>query len=120
MEALLHFTLFMKLPNMPKINNSFVVLIPKRSQAHWSITSKFRPKSLCNVVYKIISKVVANRFKGVLSSIIEPFRSAFIKGRMISDNYRIAHEVIRSFKKKKRTTIRGFKLDVAKNDDRME
>eukprot|EP00253_Pinus_taeda_P024786 PITA_24786 len=43
------------------LNTSFVSLIPKQESAH--IAEKYRPIALCNVVYKIISKVVANRLK---------------------------------------------------------
>ena len=104
--------------SLGKINKTFLVFIPKKSQA--TTMSDFRPISLCNVVYKIISKIIASRLKDVLPNIISPSQSAFLKGRLITDNYIIAHEVIHSFKTKKKSKSMGIKLDMAKAYDRME
>lgn len=72
-------------------------------------------------VYKIISQVVANRVKRVLHKIISPFQSTFVEGRFIFDDYIIAHEIMHSFKKKrKKIKMIGFKLDMSKAYDRME
>ena len=62
-----------------KLSSTFIALIPKVKNLI-SITD-FRPISLCNVIYKIISKVLANRLKIILPHIISPFQSAFIPGR---------------------------------------
>ena len=104
--------------SLRKINKTFLVLNPKKSQA--TTLSDFRPISLCNVVYKTISKIIADRVKDVVPNIISPLQSAFLKGRVITNNYIIAHEVIHSFKTKKKSKSKGIKLDMAKVYDRMK
>lgn len=48
--------------DIKEINHSFIVLIPK--QSHPKEPSHFRPKSLYNIIYKVVAKVLANRLKG--------------------------------------------------------
>jgi hypothetical protein len=62
-------------------NHSFIALIPKCMGA--SSVNHFRPISLCNIIYKIISKLLANRLKPLLSKIISHFQTTFVPGRHI-------------------------------------
>ena len=69
---------------LKSINHTFITLIPKVNNLER--VSNCRPISLCNVIYKIISKVIANRLEPLLESIISETRSAFIADRLIANN----------------------------------
>ncbi|CAM8910586.1 unnamed protein product [Rhodiola kirilowii] len=73
------------------VNETLITLIPKVKVAER--VEDLRPISLCNVMMKIITKVLANRLKEVLPSIITQNQSAFIGGRLITDNILLAHEI---------------------------
>lgn len=81
----------------------------------------FRPLSLCNVAYKVITKVLASRFRNVLSSIIHPSHATFIPNRSITNNCIIIHEVIFFMKSKKgKNWFMTTKVDLTKAYDRVE
>jgi len=101
------------------LNHTYIALIPKKPKPE--LSSDFRPISLCNVVYKLITKVIANRVKPLLPSIISDTQGAFTQGRLISDNILIAYEVFHAMRSD--TTMNGsmaVKLDMAKAFDRVE
>ncbi|KAL0458285.1 UNVERIFIED_CONTAM: LOB domain-containing protein 29 [Sesamum latifolium] len=96
------------------LNDTQIVLIPKCKNP--DMLSQFHPISLCNVIYKIASKTVANRLKRILDRIISPAQSAFVPGRLIIDNILLAFEV-NHFLNTKTIGKKGFmamKLDVSK------
>nr|GFC25164.1 RNA-directed DNA polymerase, eukaryota, reverse transcriptase zinc-binding domain protein [Tanacetum cinerariifolium] len=77
----------------------------KLFKSSWSVTmsktpqkvSDYRPIACCNVLYKIISKILTNRIKSTLCKLISPSQSAFIPGRQITDNILLTQELLRGY-----------------------
>ena len=101
------------------INDTHIALIPKKLVT--LVHADYRPISLCNVIYKIIAKCIANRLKPHLPDHIHQSQQAFIEGRRISNNIIIAQEITHSFAlsswKEKAFML---KIDLAKAFDRLE
>ena len=97
---------------LPKeANSSLIVLIPKTSSS--SSVNNYRFISLCNVVYKIISKLVVSKLRPLLHKIISPCQFAFILGRSITENQVFVHELLHSFKVRKvKMGFMAIKLDL--------
>ena len=76
------------------LNKSFISLIPKQDIG--LTPDRFRPIALCNVVYKIISKVIANRLKPLLPTLVFVERTGYVEGRQILNNIIQAHKVLHS------------------------
>ena len=96
------------------LNTTFIVLVPKKFEAE--DLKDFRLISLVNSLYKLISKVLANRLKKVMSCLVNKAQIAFVEGRQILDASLIANEIIDSMVKEKETSIL-CKLDIEKAYD---
>ena len=81
---------------LKSFNATFLSLIPKGEGG--DSPGKFRPISLCNVIYKIITKVIANRLKPLLPVLISPEQWGFVEVRQILDGIIAVHETIHSLK----------------------
>ena len=105
---------------LKSINHTFITLILKVRNSEK--VTEFRPISLCNVLYKIVSKVIANRLKPLLNSIIFDTQSAFIADWLISNNVLIAFESLHLMKNNRtgKTGFMALKLDMSKAYDRVK
>ena len=104
----------------PKFNDTHIVLIPKSKNPR-NVT-EYRPISLRNVVYKLASKILVNRLKKFLPSIISESQSAFVNGRLITDNVLVAFETMHHINQKKGGAKgeMALKLNMSKAYDRVE
>ncbi|GAU39328.1 hypothetical protein TSUD_60790 [Trifolium subterraneum] len=102
------------------LNETNICIIPKCDNP--MSMKDLRPISLCNVLYKMISKVLANRLKCCLDKCVSQEQSAFVEGRSILDNALIATEVIHALKRKTKGR-RGeltLKIDISKAYDKVD
>ncbi|KAH9689005.1 reverse transcriptase domain-containing protein [Citrus sinensis] len=106
--------------NIALLNHTYLALIPKVQKPR-KVTD-FIPISLCNVIYRIIAKTLANRLKKILHVIISPTQSAFVPNRLITDNLIIGYECLNKIRqsKSKRNGLVAHKLDISKAYDRVE
>jgi len=91
------------------INSTFLALIPKNNKPQQF--GDYRSISLCNLVYKVISKVIANQIKPILSRELSVEQLGFLEGCQIQDAIGTAHECIHSIKKK---NIKALILQVSR------
>ncbi|XP_019175768.1 PREDICTED: uncharacterized protein LOC109171094 [Ipomoea nil] len=101
-----------KLP--ARANDTFVMLVPKKVAPE--SMKDLRPIALCNVLYKIVSKMCANRMKTLLDGIISLAQSAFVLGRLITDNIMLGYEAHHYLKRKTqgRDGVAALKIDMSK------
>ncbi|XP_019168818.1 PREDICTED: uncharacterized protein LOC109164726 [Ipomoea nil] len=100
------------------INDTLVALIPIVQIP--DTIKQFRPISLCNVSYKILTKTITNRLKSILPRMVGPFQSSFIPGRQISDNVIIYQEVLHTMRELRgNKKYMAIKLDLEKAYDRL-
>lgn len=100
------------------INKTTLTLIPKNN--HAAEVGDYRPIACCNTVYKIISKVLCDRLRGVLPSIIVKNQSAFVEGRSIVQNILICQDLVKLYNRKKSTSSCLIKIYLKKAYDSVE
>ncbi|KAK9288102.1 hypothetical protein L1049_016549 [Liquidambar formosana] len=103
---------------LKQLNHTNIALIPKTDSAY--VVHHFRPISLCNVIYKLIAKILSNRLQPFLSKLISPVQAAFVPGRSITDNSIMVHEILHSMKKKSgKGGLMAIKIDMEHAYDKM-
>lgn len=104
---------------LPKgLNSTILALIPKKEEA--KVMKDYRPISCCNVLYKIISKLIANRLKGVLPKFISLNQSAFIKERLLMENVLLATEIVKDYHKEDISPRCAMMIDISKAFDSVQ
>ena len=103
-----------------RLNTTNICLIPKTERP--TRMTELRPISLCNVGYKVISKIICQRLKTVLPNLISETQSAFVEGRLISDNILIAQEMFHGLRTNSscKGKFMAIKTDMSKAYDRVE
>ncbi|KAK6143157.1 hypothetical protein DH2020_023505 [Rehmannia glutinosa] len=98
-----------------QINHTAIALIPKTD--HSPTVADFRLIACCNVVYKVITKILASKLESVVPKLIDPAQSAFISGRNITDNIFLAQEIIRNYARVRISPRCAIKVDLKKAYD---
>ncbi|XP_022030707.1 uncharacterized protein LOC110931630 [Helianthus annuus] len=101
-----------------ELNHTNIVLIPKIPTP--SAVIDYRPIACCNVLYKCISKIVADRIKNALNDIVSINQSAFVPGRRISDNIMLTQELMHNYHRHSGPPRCAFKVDIQKAYDTVD
>jgi hypothetical protein len=112
-SAIQEFFQFGKL--LKESNSTILTLVPKKKNP--SFMGDFRPIACCNIVYKCITKILANRMLPGLNDVISLNQGAFIPGRSIAENILLAQEVVCDYHKQKGIPRCALKVDLMKAYD---
>ncbi|XP_021996309.1 uncharacterized protein LOC110893511 [Helianthus annuus] len=100
---------------LKQLNHTILALIPKVETPDSVLD--YHPISCCNVLYKCISKIITERLKGCLETLVSINQSAFVPGRRISDNILLTQELMHNYHLNKGPPRCAFKIDIQKAYD---
>lgn len=102
---------------LPKGINSTILslIIPKKD--HAESMSDYRPISCCNVIYKVISKILTNCLKKLLPNIISLNQYAFVKEMLLLENVLVASELVKDYHNSSISPRCAMKIDISKAFD---
>lgn len=100
------------------VNSTILALIPKKDEV--KEMKDYRPISCCNVLYKVISKILANRLKGLLPGFISESQLAFVQNRLLMDNLLLATELVKDYHKDSVSPRCAVKIDILKAFDSVQ
>ena len=103
---------------LKQINHSVISLIPKSARA--STPKDFRPISCCDVIYKVISKLLADCLSIAFRDIINPMQNAFLGGRAMIDNINLVQGLIQQYGKKRTSPKSLMKINFKKAFDSVQ
>ncbi|GKC55430.1 hypothetical protein Tco_1078175, partial [Tanacetum coccineum] len=103
---------------LKELNHTIIALITKVNAP--ARVNDYRPISCCNVLFKCISKIIANRLKDSLKRLVSPNQSAFVLGRCISDNILLTQEIMHNYHLDRGAPRCTFKVDIHKAYDTVD
>ena len=105
---------------LKKMNHTHIVLIPKKKDP--THLADYRLINLSNVVSRIISKVIANHLKYILSNVVSESQSAFVPNYLITNNITVAYELLHRMRNRRRGKVghMAVKLDISKAYNRVD
>ncbi|GJS84492.1 hypothetical protein Tco_0751033 [Tanacetum coccineum] len=103
---------------LKELNHTIIALLPKVNAP--SRVNDFRPISCCNVLFKCISKIIANRIKDSLKVLVSSNQSAFVPGRNIADNILLTQELMHNYHLDRGPSRCAFKVDIQKAYDTVD